>query len=429
MTTEAPSHKRFLVATMLFVIVVINYLDRSNISIVGPQLSRALNLTPVKLGFVLSGFGWTYFAFQIPCGWLVDRVNPRYLFACILALWSVATICLGFAAGFASLLLLRLAVGAFEAPSYPTNNRVATTWFGEDERAGAIAFYTSGQYVGLGFLTPLLSWIDLHYGWRAVFAVTGAVGITWAIVWYLVYRDPKEFHGVNQAEIDRIAARGGIPDLSERIGEQRKSFAWEDWKAVLGQRRLWGIYLGQFGLNAMQYFFLTWFPTYMVTYRHINFAKSGWLEALPFLGAFVGVLLGGSVSDGMLRRGVSLTVARKVPIILGMLLSSSIVMANYVKDPLAISACLTLAFFGTGFGSITWSLVSAMAPEHLIGLTSGVFNFIGNLAAVVVPLTVGYLIKGEDFTRPLVAVAAMSLAGVASYIFLVGKVERLSVKQ
>ena len=265
--------------------------------------------------------------------------------------------------------------------------------------------------------------------WRAVFAVTGAVGITWAIVWYLVYRDPKDFHGVNQAEIDRIAARGGIPDLSERIGEQRKSFAWEDWKAVLGQRRLWGIYLGQFGLNAMQYFFLTWFPTYMVTYRHINFAKSGWLEALPFLGAFVGVLLGGSVSDGMLRRGISLTVARKVPIILGMLLSSSIVMANYVKDPLAISACLTLAFFGTGFGSITWSLVSAMAPEHLIGLTSGVFNFIGNLAAVVVPLTVGYLIKGEDFTRPLVAVAAMSLAGVASYIFLVGKVERLSVKQ
>jgi MFS transporter, ACS family, D-galactonate transporter len=421
---EAPSQRRFLVAMMLFVIVVINYLDRSNISIVGPQLSHALNLTPVKLGVVLSGFGWTYVALQIPCGWLVDRVHPRYLYGCILGLWSLATLSLGLATGFMGLLCFRLAVGAFEAPSYPINNRVVTTWFGEDERAGAIAVYTSGQYVGVGFLTPLLSWIELSYGWRAVFRVTGVVGFAWAVVWYVLYRDPAEFRGVNQAEIDHIAARGGIPDLSERLGRQKRILAWADWKIVLGNRRLWGVYLGQFGINATQWFFLTWFPTYMVTYRHVSFAKSGLLEALPFLGAFAGVLLGGFVSDGLLRKGCSLTVARKVPIIVGMLLSSSIVVANYVNEPLSISACLTVAFFGCGFGSITWSLVSAMAPERLIGLTSGVFNFAGNLAAVVVPLSIGFLIKGNDFTRPLIAVSAMGLMGAGSYIFLVGKIER-----
>ncbi len=413
---------------MLFVIVVINYLDRSNISIVGPQLSHALKLTPIKLGVVLSGFGWTYVALQIPCGWLVDRVHPRYLYGCILGLWSVATLSLGLATGFVGLLLLRLAVGAFEAPSYPINNRVVTTWFGEDERAGAIAVYTSGQYVGLGFLTPLLTWIELSYGWRAVFAITGAVGFAWAVVWYVFYRDPAEFKGVNQAEIDRIAARGGIPDLSQRIGRQKGTLGWADWKIVLGSRRLWGVYIGQFGINATQWFFLTWFPTYMITYRHVSFAKSGLLEALPFLGAFAGVLLGGFVSDGLLRKGYSLTVARKVPIIVGMLLSSSIVVANYVSDPLSISACLTVAFFGCGFGSITWSLVSAMAPERLIGLTGGVFNFAGNLAAVVVPLSIGFLIKGNDFTRPLIAVSAMGLMGVASYVFLVGKIERVAEK-
>jgi ACS family D-galactonate transporter-like MFS transporter len=423
---EAPSQRRFLVAMMLFVIVVINYLDRSNISIVGPQLSQALNLTPVKLGVVLSGFGWTYVALQIPCGWLVDRVHPRYLYGCILGLWSLATLSLGLATGFMGLMFLRLAVGGFEAPSYPINNRVVTTWFGEDERAGAIAVYTSGQYVGLGFLTPLLSWIELSYGWRTVFAVTGAVGFAWALVWYVLYRDPAEFRGVNQAEIDHIAARGGIPDLSQRIGRQKRTLAWADWKIVLGNRRLWGVYLGQFGINATQWFFLTWFPTYMVTYRHVSFAKSGLLEALPFLGAFAGVLLGGFVSDGLLRKGCSLTVARKVPIIVGMLLSSSIVVANYVSDPLSISVCLTVAFFGCGFGSITWSLVSAMAPERLIGLTSGVFNFAGNLAAVIVPLSIGFLIKGNDFTRPLIAVSAMGLMGAGSYIFLVGKIERAS---
>ncbi len=423
---EAPSKRRFFIATMLFVIVVINYLDRSNISIVGPQLSRTLNLTPVKLGIILSGFGWTYVALQIPCGWLVDRVHPRYLYGCILGLWSLATLSLGLATGFLGLLFLRLAVGAFEAPAYPINNRVVTTWFGEDERAGAIAVYTSGQYVGLGFLTPLLSWIDLTYGWKAVFAVTGVIGLTWATVWYALYRDPAEFAGVNQAEIDHIAARGGIPDLSQRIRGQKKIFAWADLKIVLGSRKLWGVYVGQFGINATQWFFLTWFPTYMVTYRHVSFAKSGLLEALPFLGAFAGVLLGGFVSDGMLRRGSSLTMARKVPIIVGMLLSSSIVVANYVTDPLSISACLTLAFFGCGFGSITWSLVSAMAPERLIGLTGGVFNFIGNLAAIVVPLTIGFLIRGNDFTRPLIAVSAMALLGAGSYIFLVGTIERVS---
>ncbi len=423
---EAPSKRRFLIATMLFVIVVINYLDRSNISIVGPQLSRTLNLTPVKLGIILSGFGWTYVALQIPCGWLVDRVHPRYLYGCILGLWSLATLSLGLATGFLGLLFLRLAVGAFEAPAYPINNRVVTTWFGEDERAGAIAVYTSGQYVGLGFLTPLLSWIDLTYGWKAVFAVTGVIGLTWATVWYALYRDPADFAGVNQAEIDHISARGGIPDLSQRIRGQKKLFAWADLKIVLGSRKLWGVYVGQFGINATQWFFLTWFPTYMVTYRHVSFAKSGLLEALPFLGAFAGVLLGGFVSDGMLRRGSTLTMARKVPIIVGMLLSSSIVVANYVTDPISISACLTVAFFGCGFGSITWSLVSAMAPERLIGLTGGVFNFIGNLAAIVVPLTIGFLIRGNDFTRPLIAVSAMALLGAGSYIFLVGTIERVS---
>jgi MFS transporter, ACS family, D-galactonate transporter len=423
---EAPTKRRFLVTMMLFVIVVINYLDRSNLSIVGPELSRALHLTPVKLGFILSGFGWTYAALQIPSGWLVDRVHPRLLYGCILALWSLATLSLGLVGGFTVLLLLRLAVGVFEAPAYPINNRIVTTWFGENERAGAIAVYTSGQYVGLGFLTPLLSWIDVSFGWRAVFAVTGVIGLIWAAAWFFFYRDPVDFRGVNQAEIDYIAANGGIPDLSRRLHVKKRHFAWSDFKVVLGRRKLWGVYIGQFGINSTQWFFLTWFPTYMVTYRHVNFLRSRPLEAIPFFGAFVGVLLGGFVSDGMLRKGSTLTAARKLPIIVGLMLSSLIIGANYVTNPVYISACLTVAFFGCGFGSITWSLVSTIAPEHLIGLTGGVFNFVGNLPAIVVPIAIGFLIKGNDFTRPLIAVSAMALLGAGSYIFLVGRIERVS---
>ena len=137
-TSLIASNRRFLVAIMLFVIVVINFLDRSNISIVGPQLSDALHLDSFKMGLIFSGFGWTYALLQIPASRFVDRVHPRFLYFIVLGLWSLGTLALGFVSSFAMLLALRLFVGAFEAPSYPINNRVVTTWFGENERAGAI---------------------------------------------------------------------------------------------------------------------------------------------------------------------------------------------------------------------------------------------------------------------------------------------------
>ena len=139
---------------LLFVSVVINYLDRANLSIAAPLLGKDLAIDSVKMGLVFSAFGWSYVFCQVPGGWLVDRVHPRTLYAILIALWSVATALLGFSAGLAMLFALRLAIGALEAPSFPINNRVVTTWFPERERATAIGFYTSGQFVGLAFLTP-----------------------------------------------------------------------------------------------------------------------------------------------------------------------------------------------------------------------------------------------------------------------------------
>lgn len=420
------SNRRFLVVIMLFVIVVINFLDRTNLSIVGPAVTGALHLNTLQMGFVFSGFGWTYALLQIPASRFVDRVHPRLLYFIVLGLWSLVTVALGFANTFTALLTLRLAVGTFEAPSYSINNRIAATWFGENERAGAIGFYTSGQFVGLAFLTPLLSWVEVSFGWRAVFIVTGLIGLIWAVVWIYWYRDPKEFPGVNEAEIDWIAQHGGIPDLSQRIAKNKK-LIWPDLKTVLSHRKLWGIYIGQFGLVSTQWFFLTWFPTYLVSYRHLDFMKSGVLASIPFFGAFIGVLTGGFLSDWLLRQGVDLTLARKVPIITGLLLSTAIVGANYVLSPISVTAFFTCAFFGSGFASITWSLVSTIAPEHLIGLTGGVFNFVGNLGAIVVPVAIGLLIHGQDFTRPLIFVSATALIGALSYLGLVGTIERIAV--
>jgi MFS transporter, ACS family, D-galactonate transporter len=420
-----PTNRRYFIMALLFVTVVINYLDRSNLSIAAPALAGALHIDAVGMGWVFSAFGWIYTTVQIPTGAMVDRVNPRKLYPLTMLLWSLATLSLGFAAGIVSLILLRMAVGLFEAPAYPMNNRIATTWFGERERAGCIGVYTSAQWVGLAFLAPVLSWILVTWGWQVVFIATGIVGIGWSIVWFLVYRDPALFPGMNQAEIDLIAEGGGIPDLSRRAAARSTRFAWRDLAIVLSRRKLWGIYLGQFGLGSTQIFFLTWFPTYLVKYKHMDFIKAGFVASIPFLAAFVGVLCSGLVSDWLVRRGASLGTARKTPIIVGLLLSTIMIGANFTDNETLVVVFLTLAFFANGLASITWSLISSTAPERLIGLTGGVFNFIGGLAGISVPIVIGYLVQDDSFAPALTMIVGLALMGALSYIFLVGKVERV----
>jgi ACS family D-galactonate transporter-like MFS transporter len=409
---------------LLFVSVTINYLDRSNLSITAPAMRTALGLDTAQMGYVLSAFGWTYALCQIPGGWLVDRVAPRVLFAVLIVAWSLATILLGFTATVAGLMAVRMLVGALEAPSYPINNRVVTTWFPERERATAIGFYTSGQFVGLAFLTPVLVWIQTRLGWHMVFVATGVVGIVWGIVWFALYRQPHESERTNAAEIDLIPQGGGLVDLG-RLPRKNGEFSGADLAHVLSSRKLWGVYFGQFALTSTLWFFLTWFPTYLVQERGMSFVKAGFLASLPFLAAFVGVLCSGVLSDAMVRRGASLGAARKVPIVTGLLLSTSIIGANYVSEPSLIVGCLALAFFGNGLASITWSLVSAIAPERLLGLTGGVFNFVGNLSGITVPIVIGYLARDYGFSAGLAYIALLALLGAMSYVFVVGRVERL----
>ena len=423
-----PTNRRFRIMGLLFVTVVINYLDRSNISIAAPSLASDFHLDPVQLGLVFSAFSWTYTPFQLPGGWLVDRVHPRILYPVVIMLWSLATLSLGLANGLVMLIALRMAVGFFEVPTFLINNRIATTWFGEKERATCIAVYTAAESVGLAFLTPVLVWLKLEFGWPSVFFVTGTLGLFWSFVFFRSYRDPAEHPHVNAAEIRKIADSGGIPDLSRRSAAHRaanRGSLLRDLGIVLGRRKLWGIYFGHFVWGTVGTFFRTWFPTYLVTYRHFTFIKAGFYISLPFLAVFIGVLVSGAVSDLLVRRGFSLTFARKAPIIGGLIFSTSIVGANYVDSEPLIILFLTFAFFCNGVASIHWSLVSATAPERLIGLTSSVFNFMGGIAGILSPIVIGFLLRAGDFRLPLVFIAVIEALGVCSYIFVVGKLERV----
>ena len=419
---------RYRMLALVFVNVVINYLDRSNLSVAATGLGKELTLSSIQLGLIFSAFGWTYAALQIPGGMIADRFGPRILYAFCLVTWSLATVAQGFAKGFASLFAFRLATGAFEAPSYPMNNRIVTSWFPDQERASSIAMYVSGQFIGLAFLTPALVALQHYAGWRGLFIVTGLVGLAWGLIWYIFYRDPLDHSQVNRAELDYIEKGGGVLSGKKHDSEKKSTWRREDWKQIFSSRTLWGIYIAQFCVNATLWFFLTWFPTYLVQYRGLNFLKSGFLASIPFLSACAGLFLSGFLSDYLVRKGRSVSMARKTPIIVGLLLSGCIVGANYTNETALVIFFMSFAFFGAGMALISWVFVSILSPRHLIGLTGGVFNFMGNLASIVVPIVIGYLASGGNFKPALVFIGALGIAGACSYIFLVGKIERTTVK-
>jgi ACS family D-galactonate transporter-like MFS transporter len=423
---EKPTRHRYVVMLMIFICVVITYLDRSNISITASAMRHELGIDTVQMGWILSAFGWTYAFCQIPGGWLVDRIRPRYFYPGILILWSVATACLGIAGSFVSLFAIRLLIGALEAPSYMINNMVVTSWFPDRERGGAIGFYISGQFIGLAFLQPLLVWLVVEHGWRAVFYTTGVGGALWGLIWLIAYRTPRESRRANAAEIAYMEAGGALVDLgSAETRKERRKVSLADIATVFKYKKLWGVYIGQFAVTSSQWFFLTWFPTYLVEFRHLSILKSGIYVSLPFIAAFVGVQLAGFLSDRLLRSGYSLGTARKSPIIFGLLLSSAIIGANFVDAPEYVIAFMCVAFFGNGMASIGWSLISSVAPRQLIGLTGGTFNFISNLSGITTPLIIGYLAQGGNFAPGLTYIAIVAVIGALAYILMIGKLERV----
>ncbi|WP_201293297.1 MFS transporter, partial [Escherichia coli] len=318
-----PGRRRYLTLVMIFITVVICYVDRANLAVASAHIQEEFGITKAEMGYVFSAFAWLYTLCQIPGGWFLDRVGSRVTYFIAIFGWSVATLFQGFATGLMSLIGLRAITGIFEAPAFPTNNRMVTSWFPEHERASAVGFYTSGQFVGLAFLTPLLIWIQEMLSWHWVFIVTGGIGIIWSLIWFKVYQPPRLTKGISKAELDYIRDGGGLVDGDAPVKkEARQPLTAKDWKLVF-HRKLIGVYLGQFAVASTLWFFLTWFPNYLTQEKGITALKAGFMTTVPFLAAFVGVLLSGWVADLLVRKGFSLGFARKTPIICGLAITST----------------------------------------------------------------------------------------------------------
>ena len=438
MTTAVPGSAprtsvRWLILGMLFAVTVVNYADRATLSIAGPVVAKDLGMNAAQMGFIFSAFGWSYVIGQLPGGWLLDRFGSKIVYAGSLLLWSLFTILQGFvgflAGGVAIMVLfgLRFLLGLAESPSFPGNSRVVAAWFPRQERATASAIFNSAQYFATVLFAPLMGWITYSFGWPWVFGVMGGLGVILTGVWLKVVYSPKDHPNANRAEVDYIAAGGGLVDMDQPATKDDVGGAkWDYIRQLFRNRMMVGMFIGQYCINALTFFFITWFPVYLVQARGMSILKAGFVASLPAICGFLGGILGGVFSDWMLRRGSSLSAARKTPIVFGMLLSMAMIACNYTDLQWVVVALMALAFFGKGIGALGWAVMSDAAPREITGLAGGVFNMCGNISSITTPIIIGYIVYiTGSFNGALVFVAANGLLAAVSYLVIVGEIKRM----
>lgn len=447
---------RWIVVAVLFFITIINYADRATISLAGPAIAKELKMDSISMGYIFSAFGWSYVVCQLPGGYLLDRFGSKKVYAFSIFFWSLFTLFQGFigflAAGTAvmTLFALRFMVGAAEAPSFPANSRIVAAWFPASERGTASAIFNSAQYAATVFFAPLMGWLIHSFGWHYVFVVMGVLGMLFTLVWNKFIYNPKDHPMINQAEVDYIQQGGGLVDMDQSkkdvckqegsdmqcdIGQGKQEAAKPEGpkmqyiKELLQNRMMVGIYVAQYCINAITYFFITWFPVYLVQARGMTILKAGFAASVPAIFGFLGGILGGIISDFLLKKGYSLTVARKVPIVLGMLLSMSMLACNYVDVQWMIIAIMALAFFGKGLGALGWAVNSDTAPKQIAGLSGGLLNTCGNLSSITTPIAIGYIIQSTgSFNGALIYVVVHAFIAIVSYLFVVGEIKRVELK-
>ncbi|MCU5772754.1 MFS transporter [Erwiniaceae bacterium BAC15a-03b] len=431
---------RYGIMVMLFFMTAMNYADRATLSITGTAIKSSFGLSSVTLGYMFSAFAWTYVIAQIPGGRLLDRYGSRKVYAISIFLWSILTFSMGFVAGLpavvgiTALFVLRILIGLAEAPAFPGNSRIVATWFPASERGTTSALFTSASYFATVVFAPVMGWITQRFGWQYVYLMMGTLGMLLTLIWLRVMFMPKEHPRINQTELDYITAGGALVDMDskQQQGQPAKPTVatWPCVREILSNRMMLGILIGQYCVTTLTYFFLTWFPIYLVQDRGMSILKTGFIAVIPAICGFIGGVLGGVVSDRLIKNGVSITWARKIPIVFGMLLSTTMIICNYLDTEWLIVAIMAMAFFGKGFGAQGWGVMSDVVPKQASGLAGSLFNGIGNIAGITTPIIIGYLVnEAGNFSIALSFVAANALGAIVCYLLVVGPIKRLELKK
>ncbi len=429
------SHIRFWIIAVLFIVSSINYASRATFSFATVPLQKEIHLTTVQIGYIFSAFGWSYVIGQIPGGGLLDKYGSRPIYLWSITLWAVFTAAqafvssLAFVPVFISLFLLRFALGFAECPSFPANARIVANWFPHAERGTASAIFNASQYFSLVAFAPLMGWLAQDYGWRSVFLAMGGIGLLGAALFWAVVESPSRHKSISKREYDYIEQNGALVNL-DRPAAAPQPIRWGIVGQLLANRMLLGIYLAQYSITALTYFYATWFPIYLVKARHMSLAHAGFAAAGPAIAGFVGGVLGGVISDLLLKRGMPLSPARKIPIIIGLVISCAILLCNYTDEQLWIMVFMAVAFFGKGVAALGWAVMSDAAPREATGLSGSIFNLFGNAAGIFTPIGIGYILAASDnnWNWALIFVFAHSIVAMASYLFITGEIKRVVLR-
>jgi ACS family glucarate transporter-like MFS transporter len=430
----APTRYRYLILALITIVLALSSGDRAAISVAGSDMSKELGISSVEMGYLFSAFSWAYVIFLIPSGWLTDRFGSKKVLAAAIAIWSIFTVFMGlvhFIGMVVPLLLaLRFLLGIAESPVGPGCTRVIASWFPSSERGMAGAIFNSAQYISLAFFTPLMGWLCYRFGWEYVFIVMGLMGLVIAAIWWKLYYLPIKHPHMNSAELEYIRAGEGLVDLEGRktttTGEPKPISQLAEVGLLFKSRMLVGMFISQYCVSAITWFYVTWFPIYLVKERGFDILQAGLVASIPALCGLIGAVSSGFFSDWLVRRTNSLSIARKTPIVTGVLLSSTMMLCNYVDSQVLVIAVMSLAFFGKGFGNLGFSVVADTAPREMVGMTGGVFNAMGNTAGIVTPVVIGYLLHSSgSFNSALIYVGAHGLLAAFSYLFIVGRIQRL----
>lgn len=395
--------RRWTIVGLLFTASLINYFDRATISFALPLLSKELHLGPETKGLLLSAFFWSYALMQIPMGIFADRVNLRWLYAAAFALWSISQGLIGLAAGLGALIAFRVLLGVGEAIYLPGGSKIVSLLFRPSERGLPCGLFDFGTRTGLVIEGVLVPWMLTTFGWRMTFAVVGFTALLWLVPWLMIA--PKRLQG-------------------NRTGTTARPDFWATTLTLLTNRNLIGTCLGFFCFDYYWYFLVNWLPDYLVTSRGLTILKAGFYAALPYLVFGVSEPVGGWIADRLVSAGWSETRARKGIVTVAFLTGLLLIPAARVNTP---GAAVALIIGGCLVGLATGNLLvilQSCAPHNEVGLWTGVYNFVGNIAGIVSPLITGFLIeKTGSYTPPFILAAALIAAGPLAFWFIVGELK------
>lgn len=402
-TAHVTHARRWTVVGLLFTASLINYFDRATISFALPLISTELHLGPEAQGVLLSAFFWSYALMQIPMGMLADRVNLRWLYAGAFALWSIAQGLIGFAEGLAALIGFRVLLGIGEAIYLPGGSKIVSILFRPAERGLPTGFFDAGTRTGLVIEGLLVPWMLLHYGWRATFIFVGFAALLWLVPWLIF--TPRQL---------RSPKPDMAPAAERRLG---RGVA-----ALLTNRNLLGVCLAFFCFDYYWYFLVGWLPNYLVTARGLTILKAGLYAALPYLVFGASQPLGGWIADRLVKRGWSETRARKGIVIVAFLTGLLLIPAARVTSA---NVALSLIIGGCLVGLATANLLvmlQSCAPRAQIGLWTGIYNFVGNIAGILSPLITGVLIQRTgSYVAPFMLAAGVIAMGTVAVWLVIGE--------